>query len=410
MKNALYINVYIYIYIIYELYVMSSLHVTIYGPLSIWGAFSKKKHVVKKRLRQKQLSAKQTLEAAVDQVFCCSLFIEKPRVADAISSIASILAISLASLSQKLELAVSDIVFFHLKKNKVNCCFFWFSVFQTVMLFFIFLQKTKVSVARSSVVGLHFRMFSFHELLSSVGFNALSFSSSGMRWCRLQRCWSHSELYSRTWFFWTWSPLSLPDKKSRSKMLWPCLIHFWSTIYLSTLSAAYWDFPKFSISFIPFFNGIYGWDHGTSRCGITIAASWKRQRQASKLFIWRSFAWWNIIPSIFHVSKKRKPRSFPCKRPWFFWWWIHSYLHSYFGGWGKHGKVHMEKPSLGISAWCQSTCVKVATFIQALHQGCHHQNLNRPCLSIIFARFFVMEKLQLMICLWRSFQEKSLQS
>ena len=208
----------------------------------------------------------------------------------------------------------------------------------------------------------------------------------------------------------TWSPLSLPDKKSRSKMLWPCLIHFWSTIYLSTLSAAYWDFPKFSISFIPFFNGIYVWDHSTSRCGITIAPSWKRQRQASKLFIWRSFAWWNIIPSIFHVSKKRKPRFFPCKRPCFFWWWIHSYLHSYFGGWGKHGKVHMEKPSLGISAWCQSTCVKVATFIQALHLGCHHQNLNRPCLSIIFARFFVMEKLQLMICLWRSFQEKSLQS
>jgi len=33
-------------------------------------------------------------------VFCCSLFIEKPRVADAISSMASILAISLASLSQ----------------------------------------------------------------------------------------------------------------------------------------------------------------------------------------------------------------------------------------------------------------------------------------------------------------------
>ena len=80
--------------------------------------FPKKKHVVKKRLRQKQLSAKQTLEAAVDQVFCCSLFIEKPRVADAISSIASILAISLASLSQKLELAVSDIVFFHLKKKQ----------------------------------------------------------------------------------------------------------------------------------------------------------------------------------------------------------------------------------------------------------------------------------------------------
>lgn len=98
---------------------MSSLHVTIYGPLSIWGAFSKKNtHVVKKRLRQKQLSAKQTLEAAVDQVFCCSLFIEKPRVADAISSVASILAISLASLSQKLELAVSDIVFFHLKKKQ----------------------------------------------------------------------------------------------------------------------------------------------------------------------------------------------------------------------------------------------------------------------------------------------------
>ena len=45
-------------------------------------------------------------------------------------------------------------------------------------------------------------------------------------------------------------------------------------------------FPEVFRQFHPIFlTGFTGGDHGTSRCGITIAASWKRPRQASKLFI-----------------------------------------------------------------------------------------------------------------------------
>ena len=132
-SNAWYIN---YMRICYELTVRNDLRTYHYFSR----AFSKKTSTCRVFLwkkKRKKKSRRKSVNLCL-QVFCCSLFIEKPRVADAISSVASILAISLATLSQKLKLAVEqkDVLFFFKVGLTLNImifkCFFFSKSFFVV--------------------------------------------------------------------------------------------------------------------------------------------------------------------------------------------------------------------------------------------------------------------------------------